>query len=347
MNEFGLSELGIVTSVSLLIVLLMGERFIRFLENCGIVGNDINKKGKPVVAEMGGPLVISGFVFSIFFFIWYMIFWSGAVSMTQFPLVNIFAGISTILIITIIGIFDDLSTLQKRREGGKGFEKYKRAGLAQWQKPLLTLPAAIPLMAIMAGDSTMTFPLIGQINFGVLYPLLVIPIGVVGASNAMNMLAGFNGLEAGLGFVLLSGMGAYGFVHGEMAAAVIAFTMAAALLAFLKFNWYPARIFPGDSLAYAIGATAAVVAIIGNMEKFAIYIFVPWFLEFLLKLRSGMKAENYGILQSDGTLKSRYEKIYSLTHLVMKLGRFREWQISLIIILFELAVVSTSFFLFQ
>ncbi len=346
MNEIGLFDLAFTVAISFLTVWLMGGRFIRFLESCKIVGIDINKKGKPVIAEMGGPLVIAGFLSSMFFFIWYIIFWAGAVNTPQFPLVNIFAGISTILIITIIGIFDDLSALQKQREGMRGFEKYKRIGLKQWQKPILTLPAAIPLMAIMAGDFSMTFPVIGQINLGILYPLLVIPIGVVGASNAMNMLAGFNGLEAGLGFVLLSGMGLYGFVHGELAAAVIAFTMAAALLAFLKFNWYPARIFPGDSLVYAIGATVAVVAIIGNMEKFAIYCFAPWFLEFLLKLRSGLKAENYGILQSDGTLKSRYEKIYSLTHLVMKLGKFREWQVSLILILFELAVVIGSFVLF-
>lgn len=329
--------------VSLISVLLIQDDFIRFLKSCGITGIDINKKEKPVVTEMGGPIILFGFLAGIFAFIGTMFFAQVGVS----GLVGIFAGITTILIINIMGVFDDLSALQKQREGRKGFEKYKRVGLAQWQKPLLTLPAAIPLMAIMAGDSTMTFPLIGQINLGVLYPLLVVPIGVVGASNAMNMLAGFNGLEAGLGFVLLSGMGAYGLAHGEIAAAIIALTMAAALLGFLTRNWYPARIMPGDSLVYTVGATAAVVAIIGNMEKFAIYCFMPWFVEFLLKLRSGLKAENYGILQSDGTLKSRYEKIYSLTHLVMRLGKFREWQVSLILILFELAVVCVSFFLFH
>ncbi len=329
--------------VSLVSVLIVQGGFIRFLKSCGIVGIDINKREKPVVAEMGGPIIVFGFLGGIFTFI-SALFITG----TSFPaLVGVFAGISTILIINTMGIFDDLSALQKRREGNRGFEKYKRVGLSQWQKPLLTLPAAIPLMAIMAGDSTMTFPLIGQTNLGILYPLILVPIGVVGASNAMNMLAGFNGLEAGLGFIMLSGMGAYGLAHGEVAAAIIALTMAAALLGFLTRNWYPAKIMPGDSLVYTVGATAAVVAIIGNMEKFAIYIFVPWFLEFLLKLRSGLKAENYGILQSDGTLKSRYEKIYSLTHLVMKLGRFREWQISLMIILFELVVVITSFILFQ
>ncbi len=330
--------------VSFLVVMILGGKFISFLKSCGITGIDINKKEKPVVAEMGGALILFGFIGGVFIFIWAYVFLLG----NSVGLVEIFAGISTIILANVLGIFDDLSALQKKREGVRGFEKYKRAGvLSQLQKPLLTLPAAIPLMAIMAGDSTMTFPLIGQVNLGLLYPLFLVPIGVVGASNAMNMIAGFNGMEAGLGLVLLSGMGLYGFVHGELAAAVIAFSMAAALLAFLIFNWYPARIFPGDSLVYAVGATAAVVAIIGNMEKFAIYCFAPWFLELLLKMRSGMKAENYGLLQMDGTLKPKYEKTYSLTHLVMRLGRFREWQVSLILILFELAVVVASFILIQ
>ena len=317
---------------------LLLPKFIKFLESVDIVGTDIQKFSKPKVAEMGGPVIISGFLAGIFLFIWLNVF----IFSNNIDVWSMFAGISTILIIMIIGIFDDLSSLRKAREGGHGFEKYKRIGLRQWQKPLLTLPAAIPLMAIMVGNSTMSIPLIGPVDFGILYPLFIVPIGVVGASNAINMLAGFNGLEAGLSFVALLSMGIFGYVHGAIAASSIAFIMAAAVLAFLVFNWYPARILPGDSFVYTIGAAMAVIAIIGNMQKFTLYIFTPWILEFLLKLRSKFSAENYGILQKDGTLKSRYNEVYSLTHLVMKSGKFKEWQVSGIIIAFEIIICSAA-----
>ncbi len=327
------SVVSFLTSLSIL------PAFKRFLESVGIVGTDIQKSDKPRIAEMGGPVIIAGFLAGIFLFIWLNIF----VFARQIDVLSIFGGISTILIIMVIGMIDDISTLAKTREGGKGFEKYKRIGLKQWQKPLLTLPAAIPLMAIMAGNSSMAIPFIGTVDFGILYPLLIVPLGVVGASNAINMLAGFNGLEAGLGFVTLASLGIFGYINGEIAAAAIAAVMASAILAFLVFNWYPAKIMPGDSFVYALGATMAVVAIIGNMEKFALYVFAPWILEFLLKWRSGFKAENFGSLGKDGTLKTQYPKTCSITHLVMKAGRFKEWQVSAIIIAAEIVVCAIAF----
>lgn len=314
--------MALAVMVSFAAALLITPKFIRFLEAAGIMGRDIQKREKPTIAEMGGPAVLTGFLAGIFFYIWVKVFLYGEVE----NLIELFAGITTILIITIIGMFDDLSGLARRNKIDN-FGNLKRIGLKQWQKPLLTLPAAIPLMAIMAGDTSLTVPLFGQINVGILYPLLIVPIAIVGASNATNMLAGMNGLEAGLGSVLLATLGAYAYLHNNVAAAMLAFTFAAALLGFLWFNKYPARIMPGDSVPYAIGAAVAVVAIIGSMEKFALYVFVLWFIEFALKARSGFKAESFGVLQPDGTLKAPYPKIYSLTHAVMKLRPMKEWQV--------------------
>ncbi len=320
-------------------------KLIQFLGSIGMIGIDIQKPHKPKIAEMAGPAIMSGFLAGMFLFIWLNVFIFPGNVLSMEELAGIFAGMSTILIIMVIGMFDDMTRLQNKNEGVKGFEKYKRTGLKQWQKPLLTLPAAIPLMAIMAGDSTMSLPMIGVVNLGILYPLLVVPIGVVGASNAVNMLAGFNGLEAGLGFVTLMFMGIFGYMNGEVAAASIAFVMAAALLAFLYYNWYPARIMPGDSFVYALGATMAVVAIIGNMEKFALYIFAPWIIELILKLRSGLSAENYGILAKNGILKPKYDKSYSITHIVMSSGNFKEWQVSAILIGMQIIVCVVSILL--
>ncbi|TRZ54592.1 hypothetical protein D4Q76_02155 [archaeon] len=339
-------SMALAVIVSFAAALFITPKFIRFLEAAGITGKDIQKREKPTIAEMGGPAVLTGFLAGIFFFIWAKVFLYKEVFLygEDKILVELFAGITTILIITIIGMFDDLSGLA-RRDKIDNFGNLKRIGLKQWQKPLLTLPAAIPLMAIMAGDTSLTVPLLGQMNVGIFYPLLIVPIAIVGASNATNMLAGMNGLESGLGAVLLATLGAYAYLHNEIAAAMIAFTFAAALLGFLWFNKYPARIMPGDSVPYAIGAVVAVVAIIGNMEKFALYVFALWFVEFILKLRSGFKAESFGVLQPDGTLKAPYPKIYSLTHAVMKLRPMKEWKVVAILIGVQAAIGMIVFLL--
>jgi UDP-N-acetylglucosamine--dolichyl-phosphate N-acetylglucosaminephosphotransferase len=324
-------SLSLLAAIGLAFVVtyLFTPKLIKYLKLIGMVGLDRQKPGHPMVAEMAGPAVLVGFLAGLFLYIWTRVFLYG----TTTGLVEIFAAITTIIIITLIGIFDDLGALHKRSDMSG-----KRFGLKQWQKPLFTIPAAIPLMAILAGDSTMALPFIGTINIGLLYPLVLIPLGVVGAANATNMLAGMNGLEAGLGAVILGSMGLFALSVGSVSAAVVALAMAAALLALLRWNWMPAKIMPGDSLTYLVGAAIATVAIIGNIEKFAVLAFLPWFLEFFLKLRSRMRAENFGILQPDGTLKAPYSGIYSLTHAVMKIGKLKEWQIVSVIIAGELVL---------
>jgi len=320
---------SIIISVvfSFAITYLLVPKLKAFLEDAGLVGTDVQKKDKPKVAEMGGPAVIFGTIAGLFLFIWMNTFLYGQST----NLIELLAAVTTFLIAGFIGLFDDLGSLIKKREIAEGLGTFKRIGLKQWQKPLLTFAAAIPLMAVMAGESTVTVPLIGLVDLGIVYPLILVPIAVVGASNALNMLAGMNGLEAGTGAVLMFFLGLFAYVKGTPEAAILAFVTFAALLAFLKFNWYPAKIFPGDSFTYALGAITASIAIIGNIEKFALLLFAPWFLELLLKLRSRLKAQNFGILQPDGTLKAPSEKVYSITHIVMKLGRFKEWQVSAII----------------
>jgi UDP-N-acetylglucosamine--dolichyl-phosphate N-acetylglucosaminephosphotransferase len=225
----------------------------------------------------------------------------------------------------------------KQREGKGIFERLKRRGIPAWFYFFLPLPAAVPLMAINAGVTKMNIPLFGQMELGIIYPILIVPLAVLCCSNATNFLAGFNGLEAGMGFILLISLGSFAYVNGIYPASAIALIFGVALAGFLKYNWYPADVFPGD-LTYTIGAVVACVSIIGNMEKFAIVCFTPWILEAFLKALSGFRAENFGILQSDGSVKPRDKKIRSLTHLIMRSGNFKEWHVSLILIIFEVII---------
>jgi len=324
---------------SFLVTFFLTPIYIRFIKAVGIVGVDVHKKNKAKIAELGGLCVVSGFLAGLFLYITIQTFVYNTI--TKPNLIDILAVISTILIVTFIGFLDCLTSLMKLREGKSKLEKFKRVGLRKVISFLLPFPAAVPLIAVKAGVDVMSVPLFGDVSFGLIYPLLLVPIAIVGASNATNMLAGFNGMESGMGFVVFITLGIFSLAKGRFLAAMLSFTFAFALLAFLKYNRYPAKIFPGD-LNYVIGAMIACVAIVGNIEKFAIICFLPWFVEFFLKLRSKFKAENFGILQADGTLKTPYKKSYSLTHVVMKLGKFKEWQISGIMILLEIVVCALA-----
>ena len=314
------------------VTLFIIPKCMTFLKNTGITGIDIQKKEQPVLPEMGGLPVLIGFLAGTLLYVAFITFLTTSGKVYT---INIIGAILTIMIITMIGMIDDLSTLIKSDIKDKD-KSFKRTGIKQKHKFLMPIAAAVPLIVLNSGISSITIPFMGVVDVGLLYPLFLIPIGIIGASNATNMLAGLNGLETGLGIVLLSFIGIFAYINGAYSASIIALIFVASLVAFLIYNKYPAKIMPGDSLTYTIGAVAAVAAIIGNIEKFAVIMFIPWFIELILKARSRFKAENFGALQKDGTLKCKSRKNYSLIHVVMHCGRFTEKQIVMIIIAFEI-----------
>ncbi|MEK6844767.1 MAG: glycosyl transferase family 4, partial [Nanoarchaeota archaeon] len=213
---------------------------------------------------------------------------------------SIFAILSTLFIATMLGSIDDLF----------GWKK----GLSKSMRIVMMLFAAIPLMAINAGESI----LLG-IDFGLVFPLFLIPLGIVGAATTFNFLAGYNGLEASQGILILSALSVVTFLTGNSWLSVIALCMVAALIAFYIFNKYPAKIFPGDTLTYPVGALIAAIAILGNIEKIAIFFFIPYLLETILKLRGRLRKESFAKLNKDGSLELPYKKIYGLEHLAIKI----------------------------
>jgi len=168
-------------------------------------------------------------------------------------LIEIFALLSSLFLVSGIALIDDLFGWQ-------------HGGLSKRSRLILVVFAAIPLMVINAGESTMM-----GIEFGILYPLLLIPIGILGATTTFNFLAGYNGLEAGQGIIILSALSIVTYLTGNAWLSVIGMCMVASLLAFYIFNHYPAKVFPGDVLTYSVGALIAIMAILGNIEKIAIF----------------------------------------------------------------------------
>ncbi|MDO8555713.1 MAG: hypothetical protein Q7R96_00890 [Nanoarchaeota archaeon] len=315
--------------LSFLVAYLSLPIWIRYLNRIGLVVPDKNKKDqKKLIPISGGMAVLCGFLAGIMVYIFVQIFYYDKGG--QGSLIYMFAALTTILIITFIGFLDDLIINKHIGES---------TGLKQWQKPLLTLFAAVPLMVVKAGTTFFYVPFIvgfDRLDVGLLYPLLFVPIGIVGASNMINMFGGFNGLEAGMGLVYLGMTSLYAYANERYAAAAIGIIVCGALLAFFLFNKYPAQIFPGDSLTYLLGASLVSMAIIGNLEKAALLCAIPFFVEFFLKWRSGFTAKTYGSYKHGKVISYYGDKVYSIPHFFTRTGKFTEKQVVFCCILIQL-----------
>jgi len=322
-------------SIAFIATYLLTPYFIRYFKAIKLVGLDLHKKNKPLIPISIGIPVTVGILAGLFLFIALETFVVKSLNVEN--LTNLLAVITSVMIVAFVGIFDDLNISRRKVIEDKVGEKNIKVGLPQWLKPLLTLPAAIPLMAVNAGVSTLTVPFLGSINFGLLYPLLIIPIGVVVSSNIVNMIGGFNGVEIGMGIVYTLSLGIFALKIGNPVSIIFLVTFAA-LLGAWKFNWFPAKILPGDSLTYLLGAIVAAGVISGNMEKVGIIVMTPFIIEGIIKFRSRFRATSLGKLRPDGKIDPPYGKrIYSLTHVVMNLGKFNERQITTIMILIQFA----------
>ena len=331
--------LGLSFVSSLVACYLVLPFMIERMNMRGICGVDMNKLSKSKIAEMGGISVFLGFAAGILAAIFMFSYLNGI----DLNLTLLLAGFSTIILVGFLGVMDDLI----------GWKK----GIRQWQHALIPIFAALPLMAVKVSNPPISIPflgvvpaefllpIVGVVSFGIIYSLILVPIGVTGASNAANMLAGLNGLEAGLGAIILATLAAISFLEGRVESAIIAVALLGALIAFLKFNWTPAKVFGGDSLTLMIGAGIATIVILGNMEKIGILLMALYFVELVLKARHKFQFEGFGIPTKDGFLRAPAES-RSLTHIVMRWGKFKESQVVLAIFSMQLVISIVVFVIY-
>lgn len=303
-------------------------KWIRKAHQEGLVGKDMHKKDKREVAEGGGLSVLFGFSIGILLYIAINTFYFHN---SEF-IAPMFAVLGTLFISAIVGLTDDLLGWKR------GLNKTIRIGIMVF--------AAVPLMVINAGES-----ILFGIDFGLFYPLFLIPLGVVGASTTFNFLAGYNGLEASQGMLILGALSIVTFLTGNPWLSVVALCMVASLFAFYIFNKYPAKIFPGDTLTYPVGALVAVIAILGNIEPIAIFFFSPYILEAVLKIRGRLKKESFAKLDSEGYLEMPYKKVYGLEHLAIRiLKKFKkqvhEREVVWLINGFQILIIIIGFWIF-
>lgn len=272
--------------------LIMIPRF----KEAGIVGRNKNSLGQEEIAEMGGLVIVAGYSAGIILIISLKTFFG---LFTLVGLTSILAAFSTIMIVSLIGIFDDLISI---KQGIKAF---------------MPVFAALPLIALKEGFTIMKVPFIGFVDFGIYYHLILIPLGITGAANAVNMLAGFNGLEAGMGVVAVGSLAIIAYLIGETTAFILSIIMLGALFATLYFNWFPAKVLIGDVGTLTIGAIIASVVIIGNYEMAGGIIIIPYIVDFTIKAKNRFPY-SFGVYR-DGKLYCPDSGPVGLGQLIMKI----------------------------
>lgn len=319
-----MAALVLIVIVSLLSCLLATPWLIERLRKAEFVGADVNKPDHPLVPNIGGFAVVFGLSCSTLL----ALVLSRLGILDSLRVTPLLGALSSILLVGFIGVFDDLFALPPPIKG--------------------TLPffAALPLVVTLGGSGTIDFPGLGPIDFGPLYPVLLVPLGVTGAANVTNMLAGFNGLEAGMGAAACLGLAIIAVATGRLESAVLVLGLLGALLAFLRYNWYPSRVFIGDTGTLVIGATLASAVIVGHYELAGVAVIVPYATDFLIKAANRFPSTNWWGIWVDGKLVHAGRPV-GLAQAIMRLsGGITERRLVIVLIGYEAIAATVAVLLF-
>jgi len=159
-----------------------------------------------------------------------------------------------------LGAVDDL--LKTVRVGSAGLRA--RFKLAWTIVIAIIIVTVLHIPRLLAHPNDVWVPAVGYVDFGIAYwPLAV--VAIVATAHAVNLTDGTDGLAAGTGSIAFGAFGAIALLTPHYKyTGQFCFTMVGALLAFLWFNIYPARVFMGDTGSLSLGACLATVALLLN-----------------------------------------------------------------------------------
>jgi UDP-GlcNAc:undecaprenyl-phosphate GlcNAc-1-phosphate transferase len=206
----------------------------------------VNKVPMPT---MGGLAIFIAFNFSIFFLL-----------RNQIPDPQFYGIFFGECIIILTGIIDDIIELKPK------------------QKMLGIILAALAVYAFAdVRMTTLTFPFLGMVHLGWLsLPITVLWIAAI--TNAINLLDGLDGLATGVTVIALFTTGFTGLFFlpsTNIYIVIMIFTLVAAEIGFLPYNFFPARIYLGDTGALFIGFMMAVFSLSGLKNATFISIVIP------------------------------------------------------------------------
>lgn len=253
------------------------EKFIK----AGLCGIDLCKKNKTrKIAESQGAVAACIYILILFTFIPIQFHESDTSSSNFELLCQFLGGLLSIVCMMFLGFADDVLDL---RWGVKLF---------------LPMGASIPLLVIYAltyANTTIIVPkplrywLGFSLNLSYLYYLFLMKLAIF-CTNAINILAGINGIEAGQSIIIASSIVSYNIIElirstDHWQSHIFSLNMMLPYIGvtagLLRHNWFPSRVFVGDTFCYFSGMTFAVVGILGHFSKTMLLFFIPQVVNFL------------------------------------------------------------------
>jgi phospho-N-acetylmuramoyl-pentapeptide-transferase len=239
------------TLVAMVIAMLAGPRYIRWLQRRGI-GQTIRELTPEAHSAKEGTPTMGGLLILVAALIPFLIFATKTVPSLVVLVLTFGSG--------AIGLADDL--IKQRRQ--------RSLGLSARVKLLVQVPLVVVtvFVAMQWGgvDSNLSLPFARDgLDIGWLYYVFAFFL-IAGFSNAVNLTDGLDGLAAGTVAVAMFAYAGIAFLRGQTELAVLASCITGASAGFLWYNTHPASVFMGDTGSLALGAGLAGIAIVTEME---------------------------------------------------------------------------------
>ena len=153
-----------------------------------------------------------------------------------------------------IGVIDDLTK----------FKKQQNEGLTAPQKFALQLAMAGAFLALMRLygeiDTSLALPFVdGELELGWFYYIFAL-VFITGIINSVNLTDGIDGLASSVTLVVAVFFSVVAFTSAGIELGVLGAVMVGATLGFLVYNFYPARVFMGDTGSLFLGGLVAGAA---------------------------------------------------------------------------------------
>ncbi|ENN96629.1 N-acetylglucosamine-1-phosphate transferase [Methanocaldococcus villosus KIN24-T80] len=172
-----------------------------------------------------------------------------------------------------------------------------------------------------------------------LWEVLLLAVSITVFSNLTNMLAGFNGLEIGLGIISSFFLAIFCYIYGYYDAYHALLIFSASYFGLFIYNKYPAKVFPGDVGTLPIGAFLSTLAVIYHQYIPFLIIMTPYIVDASLKFITA------GVMSRDEhkpTVLGEDNKLYyisgylSLPRLILKFKPMKEWQLVVVLYIIEI-----------
>lgn len=144
-------------------------------------------------------------------------------------------------------------------------------------KPLVKLTGQLIAASFLISSGLIieriTLPVFGIVDLGI-FSVFVTMLWIVGITNAINLIDGLDGLATGVSTIALTSMFIMAIIDIRVMAAYLCVVLIGANLGFLYHNFYPAKIYMGDTGSNFLGYMIAVVSILGLFKNIALFSFI-------------------------------------------------------------------------